>query len=400
MCVTEETEAAEAAPTPASEDPLTADLEELRSRRTNRVSDRLRRFSAHFTAFARSRWDSSSPAYGRASRSMEEVIASRKPGYSHEDFALQAGAWTMASRMRAPGVQDPDAEYMESAEQRGKTRYQPADWTEFTKRVKAAARLYGAALVGITRGDPLWVYEDDGDEPTTGPAEGLTTAVVLAVEMDYEMIGTSPSATASAATGDGYSRMAFVAACTARFLGALGWRAIPSGNDTALSIPLAVDAGLGELGRNGLLVTREFGPRVRLCKVFTDAPLVTDRAITFGVREFCDVCMKCVRECPSQSISSDHPTWEGLTLSNNPGALKWYVNVDQCLAFWRTNGTSCSNCIRSCPFNKPRGRLQDLVRFFIGARRRWLNRVCVLSDGLAGYGRRGDPDSFWKRPPA
>jgi len=34
-----------------------------------------------------------------------------------------------------------------------------------------------------------------------------------------------------------------------------------------------VDAGLGELGRNGLLVTPEFGSRVRLCKVFTELPL-------------------------------------------------------------------------------------------------------------------------------
>jgi len=380
---------------PASKGQPTAELEELRALRPNRVSSRLHRFSARFTAFARSRWDPDSPVYGKTARSMEEVVALGRPGYSHEDFALQAGAWTMASRMRAPGVQDPDAEYMESARQQEKVQYEPEDWSEFTGRVKAAARLYGAAAVGITRVDPLWVYAGDGEEPTSGPAEELTTAIVLAVEMDYEMIGTSPSATASAATGDGYSRMAFVAACTARFLQALGWQALPCGNDTALSIPLAIDAGLGELGRNGLLITPGFGPRVRLCKVLTRAPLVADRPITFGVREFCDACMKCADECPSTSISREEPSWEGPTPSNNPGALKWYVNVDKCLAFWRANGTGCANCIRCCPFNKPRGWLHDLVRFFIRRRSRWLNRVFVLGDRLAGYGRRRDPGSFW-----
>jgi len=45
-------------------------------------------------------------------------------------------------------------------------------------------------------------------------------------------------------------------------------------NDTALSIPLAIDAGLGELGRNGLLITAEYGYCIRLCKIFTNLPLI------------------------------------------------------------------------------------------------------------------------------
>lgn len=43
-------------------------------------------------------------------------------------------------------------------------------------------------------------------------------------------------------------------------------------NDISLSIPLAIEAGLGELGRNGLLITKDFGPCVRLCKIFTTCP--------------------------------------------------------------------------------------------------------------------------------
>ena len=69
----------------------------------------------------------------------------------------------------------------------------------------------------------------------------------------------------------------------AEFIRILGYKAIPMGNDTSLSIPLAIDAGLGELGRHGLLITPEYGPCVRLCKVFTDLPLEPDKPIQFGV---------------------------------------------------------------------------------------------------------------------
>ena len=43
----------------------------------------------------------------------------------------------------------------------------------------------------------------------------------------------------------------------------------------------------------------------------------------------------------------------GPSPSNNPGVLKWYVDPDKCLAFWRVNGTSCANCISARPFNQP-----------------------------------------------
>jgi len=78
----------------------------------------------------------------------------------------------------------------------------------------------------------------------------------------------------------------------------MGYNAIPCKNGTALSIPLAIDAGLGQLGRNGLLITPKYGPAVRIGKVLTDMPLVPDRPIDFGVTEFCQSCKKCAEHCP------------------------------------------------------------------------------------------------------
>ncbi len=125
------------------------------------------------------------------------------------------------------------------------------------------------------------------------------------------------------------------------------------GNDTALSIPLAIDAGLGQLGRNGLLITPEYGACVRLCKVFTDMPLVPDRPLDFGLTEFCRTCDKCSQACEAGAISTDpEPSFDVACPSNNSGIKRWAVNADRCYEFWAENTAACSNCIAACPFSK------------------------------------------------
>jgi len=310
------------------------------------ITSDLKRFDRRKVAFARSRSDSTSEAHDERARSVEELIASGERGYGREDFALQAAACA-ADRVLQRAWQD--AEQPPAAEP-----YEPDDWAEFTARVKQAAEVLGASLAGVTKVNTLWLYavDDEADEPL--PA-GMDTAVVMAVEMDYDGIAQSPTARATAATGMGYSRAALAATGLAEHLRRLGWRAIPSGNDTALSVPLAIDAGLGEMGRNGMLITERFGPRVRLCKVFTDAPLTCDEPVSFGAAERCDDCTFCADACPARAITTGEPTAEAPTPASNPGAIKWQVNADKCLAFWRVNGASCSNCIKACPFNQPGG---------------------------------------------
>jgi len=313
----------------------------------------LKRFDPENTVFRRAQWDETCLLHGVKHRSVEEVIALGKPGYAREDFAFHAGAWAMS-----PASYEVCQEHfagrddMESAEYAQRQSGATDDPSALTAWVKGAARFYGASLVGVTRVDPLWIYAENAEHPGRTIPQGAETAVVLAVEMDYDLISQSPTVAAAAATGQGYSRMAFVATCLARGLQHLGWKAIACGNDTALSIPLAVDAGLGELGRNGLLITREFGPCVRLCKVFTDAPLVADRPTTFGAAETCRTCTKCADACEAQAISLGERTAEAPTPSNNPGVLKWPINPEKCLRFWRQNGCSCSNCIAACPFTR------------------------------------------------
>ena len=130
--------------------------------------------------------------------------------------------------------------------------------------------------------DERWLYAakfsdiSRQSKPQELPA-GMTSVIVTAQAMDYDLIRTVPSALSGAATGLGYSHDALVVLSLAQYIRNLGYNAVASMNDTALAIPLAIKAGLGEYGRNGLLITKEFGPRIRLGKVFTDMPLAHDR---------------------------------------------------------------------------------------------------------------------------
>jgi len=234
------------------------------------------------------------------------------------------------------------------------SRYEAGDTTTMTKQIKKAAKFYGASLVGVTELDQRWVYANKrfNLEPLELPEE-VKYSVVMAIEMDELGIANSPACPAAAATGLGYSKMAFTTSSLAEFIRNLGYTAIPDGNDMSLSVPLAIDAGLGQLGRNGLLITPEYGPRVRLCKVFTDLTLEPDSPIDFGVTDFCRRCRLCADACEVDAISKeDEPSWEPACRSNNPGALKWYVNGEKCYEYWCDNGTDCSTCISVCPYNK------------------------------------------------
>lgn len=262
-------------------------------------------------------------------------------------------------------------------------------------KVKRVAEWFGADLVGICELDRTWLYSHWGEhsirsmkmanpgDPLEIP-DGYRYAIVMAVAMDYEVTLRSPAVTPS--TDLAYSLQAFVAASVAEFIRYLGYRAIASGNDTALSIPLAIDAGLGELGRHGILIADKYGPGVRLCKVFTDLPLKTDKPVDLGVQDFCEKCKKCAHKCPSQAILDGGRTDKPRNISNNFNILKWPIDADKCIGWWGKNKTSCANCIRACPFNKRQTFLHKLTKCII-TQTRVFNSAFIKMDDLFGYGK-------------
>ena len=361
------------------------------------------RFDQKNEMFKRTRWDPKMQLL--ASRFYQEVEYKESAGYQKMDYALRNASWNLEwsaalgnsrSNFGLYAWEGLPEKIRHFAETGGPVEKSPAEMSAF---VKNAARFFGADLVGIGKVHPNWVYSREynltNDEHyAIDIPDGCRNAVVMAIAMDYEAMRSAPSGIGGAATGLGYSKMAFAANLLASFIRGLGFRAIPSGNDTALSIPLAMAAGLGESSRMGLLITPKFGPRVRLCKVFTDLPLEVDHYRPFGVQEFCRTCKKCARNCPSHAISQKAMTAEGPSISNHSGVSKWYVNPENCFSFWSANRMDCSVCIRVCPYNKPRGILHDIVPA-VSRRSATLNAFFIWLDDVLGYGQQKSGRDFW-----
>ncbi|MBI5446320.1 MAG: hypothetical protein HY900_34540 [Deltaproteobacteria bacterium] len=207
---------------------------------------------------------------------------------------------------------------------------------EATERVKGYARHLGAVLVGVTEVNPLWVYgrrgeifyenwEDWGKEIHVDHPY----AILFAVEMSRELVWTSPHTPTGIATGTEYARAAFIATQLAAFIANLGYAATANHlrHHEILLVPMAVDAGLGEISRMGYVITKEYGPRIRLGGVTTDLPLVADRPVDIGVEDFCTVCKKCARCCPSRSIPHGGPEVVN-------GTLRWKLEAESCFDYW------------------------------------------------------------------
>jgi len=362
------------------------------------------RFDQKNEMFKRRTWDPEFKPHG--DRLYTQIRYQDRYGYRKLDYALRNAAWNLEygyafGNMRSnygllswTHIPEKARRFVETGPP---VNYSPE---ENARIVKKAARFLGADMVGICRLHPNLVYSreynlmDGLHDPFEIP-DGCHHAIVMAVAMDYDSARYSPDGISGASTGLGYSMQAVVANLVAAFIRGLGFRAIPSGNDSAISIPLAIAAGLGELGRMGILITPAYGPRIRICKVFTDLPLSYDTFRPFGVEKFCEVCKKCAHHCPSQAITHGGKTTEGPSLSNHSGALKWYINPEKCFMFWTKNWMDCNNCVMVCPFNKPPGFIHDITRGFI-RKTPPLNRLFVWMDDLLGYGKPVQNKNFWE----
>ncbi|MFX0168221.1 MAG: reductive dehalogenase [Candidatus Hodarchaeota archaeon] len=312
----------------------------------------LKRYDSANLIFRRVTEDEAWPGHMRMiDERVPQYIRDPKPGYAHIDFALEDAAWTLHdtfkgsfARSRISKFRQPAAELDHDL---SRFSFKVESPVQVSRYIKRAAKLYGASLTGICRINLNWIYAD------TDIPNDCTSAIVMAIEMDPEGIAASPAIPAAAATGVGYSRMGFVLALLGEFIRNLGYTAIQCGNDTGLSIPLAIDAGLGQLGRHGLLITPQYGSRVRLCKIFTNLPLEPDKPIEFGVTKFCRRCKRCAEACEVDAISmKDEPTFTPTCKSNNSGVLKWHVDAELCYQFWCDNGGDCSTCIAVCPYTR------------------------------------------------
>ncbi len=372
------------------------------------IESNFERFNQRDDVFCRSFWDSEvhSDATDRFYATYREALANWREidGFTQRDYALRNASWH---------VTDLFAELKEGEDRREGyldeftvLRDAPPEKVSFdsgaaaAEEIKRVARLFGADLVGITDYDERWLYTHkysralENAKPNEQP-EGLTHVIVVAKAMNHGLIETVPSALSGAATGWGYSEDTLTLLALSQYIRNLGYQAVPNLNDTALAIPYAIKAGLGEYGKLGLVITPEFGPRVRFGKIFTDLPMDLDLPKTFGVREFCDSCNLCVQACPVSAITAGDPSTELFNRSNIVGVKKWSVDAEKCFGFWERQNSDCSICIRVCPYNRdrPPWALAAWSRLAASPFR----KLALWIDRLLEGGKRRSASSWWRR---
>lgn len=257
-----------------------------------------------------------------------------------------------------------------------------------TQRVKGYAKHLGADLVGITGVNPLWFYSHRGEifhENWEDWGKEIVVdhpfAVVFAMEMAFELVGTAPHTPTVMESMVNYAKGAYIATQLAAYIANMGYSVTANHlrHYDAVLVPLAVDAGLGEVGRLGYLMSKEFGPRVRLGAVTTDLPLVPDKPVDIGVQDFCNICQKCSVCCPSNSI----PTGKQKEVN---GTLRWKLNAETCFEHWGRVGTDCNICMRVCPWSHARTLPHRLIVTLV-SRNAVARRIFAAMDDIF-YGRR------------
>lgn len=213
-----------------------------------------------------------------------------------------------------------------------------------TQFIKKLAEDYGAVLSGVAEMRPELYYSHRGRGPSYGEKvdDDSPYCIVFAVEMNKEELQNAPGTKESVEVVRGYSRVAMIGMIISYFIQNLGYDAKchMDGETTIPMVPAAYYAGLGEIGRMGLLINKEYGARLRLGAVTTSIPLLTDKPKTFGLKKVCRTCKKCSGRCPGKAI--DHSTEEPWSETDET----------KCFSIWKKYGTDCGICLVSCPFSK------------------------------------------------
>lgn len=349
-----------------------------------------------------------------------DKVRENQQGYTLRDLALSMGG----RFYMMPSLYQTDPPFLgpqkaPTPEDLGVPRWQGTP-EENTRMVRAAARLFGAATLGVVELDEktrkLFYSHDaldgkavefeDVDEPAETDKKRVIPhkarwAIVYTIRMSQPAMATSPHPISQAAVGMGYSEGALVANRLQEFLRTLGYHCMAESNllgSLANSGGFGVLAGVGELSRLNRVITPEYGPLVRVFKVVTDLPMAPTKPIDAGIFRFCHTCKKCAEACPSNCLSTEtEPSWETQGFWNNPGVKTYYEYSPRCLSYWKTKGGPCSICLVVCPFSN----LSQPDKLFMHktvaatiANSPLLNGAFTRMDAAIGY-RLKDPEAWW-----
>jgi len=309
------------------------------------------RFDQRNTIFSRMRLQPSTPAYNE--------YYGRHPNVKEADDALR-GMDIMKNLRAEKHEKDKIHALMDAGDQKVRGLHEKLASTKLGLSQKPLAkqdalnqlREEGAVAYGVVRLNEAHYYTAYGGvgenlgrkDYGKSPDKHYTHAVVFAVPMDMEGILAAPKAPSLIATKNAYLKMAEAGYRLASSLQQRGYPTVFASEDfyPAPLVPLAYDAGIGEIGMANHIVHPVYGNRIRLGAVFTTHPFEEDAPDDYGVEDFCRRCALCLMNCPSQAIKHKKRIVNG----------RPFFKFDEhaCFKMFKQFGTDCSICLQSCPF--------------------------------------------------
>ncbi len=315
-------------------------------------------------------------------------LRENSPGFRHKDWALYHAAQSVQYNLGYDFYELTD----KSAFVNTCKRYGLEPWKgsklEASQTVEKAAIALGASQVRFTQINPMYLYEGVSYPPEMKYV--ILTFIRWSPEGDKRrdtILGGADNRICS-------SRQFFLDSALRNFIRGLGYReSVISGP----SIPLAVNAGMGELGRANRMVSPLHGMGGRITALVTDLPLAIDKPIDFGLQAFCRSCGKCAEACPVGALSMEkEPSWEPEGAWNAPGKRAYYENSVSCLSYMTARGTSCSLCLAACPWTKQSKTSLHSLAKILGAKLPFLTPAMVFLDDIFGYGPTNNPELYEK----
>ena len=212
---------------------------------------------------------------------------------------------------------------------------------DVTEAIRQKAYELGYGEAGFAKFDRRYLYQSRRAEARSD----LPNAICLALEQDFAATQDMPGIEAEKAQGEAYLKQVELSKQLVAFILSLGYSVQVSGPVWHFGpmIPMFVEAGLGQLGVNGQLLSPKFGSRARLQIILTNAKVTHDKPVDYGIYKYCESCQVCLMRCPGRALE---------------GQRVWYRGVEKHkLIFKRCRPVmarydGCGVCMKVCPIQK------------------------------------------------
>lgn len=227
-----------------------------------------------------------------------------------------------------------EVEYPDQSQENNPEKAEFVASEEFINEFETYAKSLGISSIGYTQITPDLLIKDK--------FVAYPHTIVLTMPMSEEIIATAPGEEAQDLNNAAYAKLGEISYKLSDYLRKNGYAtqvAHPYEGMVNFS-PLAQKAGLGWIGKSGLLITPELGPRLKISAIFVNIANLPDNSQNehSWIIDYCKKCSNCVKACPEKAL-----------LEKEACCGNSETTLEQKLCIGCSQG--CTYCIEDCPFH-------------------------------------------------